>query len=361
LDGAATEAELRARLEAAAGRASEKSRFRFYFTGHGSASKGFENHTLDLWDGGEMSVRDLADALDRFPDRANVQVVMTQCYAGGFARLIFRADGTPSPADRCGFFAQRADRESAGCSPDPELRDEYSVPFIAALRSRGGVGAAEAHAFALIHDRSIDVPVTTSSEFLRFTFKTPPDLASDGRDWAWLIAGSDPIEARVAREIASGLGFQPIGGESLTARIGREIAQATASVDAADARYRETREGFDALAEPLYREVSARHPIFETQFGARFGAAQCLTPDRLAEAKKAVFAHPLFASMRKAYTARDSAYGELQGLVAVRARWERLRYLTETRALRDLLAAPGSEEARRTYDRLRRCEARPFL
>ncbi len=160
-----------------------------YVTAHGEKSEDRRNPfetSIMLWNGEKLVVSELVRLLDTLPEGVRVVAVMVQCYTGGFARMIYdEADPENGLAkqNRSGFFATVHDREAAGCTPDVEEANyvEYSTYFWEALggRSRTGkpvtppdydgdgkVSFAEAHAYTVIHADTIDLPLTTSNEFL---------------------------------------------------------------------------------------------------------------------------------------------------------------------------------------------------
>jgi hypothetical protein len=147
-----------------------------------------DNRAL-LWSGTELSVGALAKTLDEGARQRQVRVVVTSCYSGGFADIVF-AGAAPeqgaADSDRCGFFASEWDQVSSGCDPDPDRRTQqgYGMHFLQALRgrSRGGqllakkvidfnhdgrISLLEAHTRARLTSASIDVPTTTSERWLR--------------------------------------------------------------------------------------------------------------------------------------------------------------------------------------------------
>lgn len=185
-----------------------------YFTGHGGGAEdpneydyyddetgeyrepdqqSYNEHdtVLYLWDDDEVTASEFAAQLDRLPEGVTVVMVMVQCFSGGFAHTIFHeADAELGLARhvRAGFFSQRHDRYSAGCTPEINKADyqEYSSFFWAALGGRtragepigerglgadydgsGTVSFAEAHAYAVIESNTIDVPIRTSGALLR--------------------------------------------------------------------------------------------------------------------------------------------------------------------------------------------------
>jgi hypothetical protein len=142
-----------------------------------------------LWGAQSLNAADLARLLDRTPTARPVLLVMTSCFSGGFAELVFsEADSAKGPARpvRCGLFASTWDREAAGCDPNPSRRQQqsYGLYFLNALRHAdrdgrplaaaaidfdhdGQVSPLEAHAYLRIAARSISVPTTTSERWLR--------------------------------------------------------------------------------------------------------------------------------------------------------------------------------------------------
>ena len=159
-----------------------------YFTGHGSLEDGSDDASrFDLWRGPGLLVGGLAAMLAPVPKRAPVTLLMVQCHAGGFARLLFPGgDATKPPLDNrlCGFYASIAALPAAGCTPSLDEADyhDFTGYFVAALTGKdrlgrpstgadydrnGRVGMDEAFCWAMVNDDSIDTPVCTSDEFLR--------------------------------------------------------------------------------------------------------------------------------------------------------------------------------------------------
>jgi hypothetical protein len=164
-------------------------RLLLYFTGHGGKTikKNTQNTKMYLWNQSSMPVSELVKRLDKLPTQTPVVMVMVQCYSGGFANVIFK-EGDPKKglADhpRCGFFATVHNRLAAGCTPDINEANyqEYSSYFWAALNGRNRLGQviqkpdydrdglisfAEAHAYALLSSKTIDISIKTSDAFLR--------------------------------------------------------------------------------------------------------------------------------------------------------------------------------------------------
>ncbi len=161
----------------------------FYVTAHGERSDDRKNPyetSIMLWNDEKLSVSEFVRLLDSLPEGVNVVAIMVQCYTGGFARFIYdKADPENGLAkqNRCGFFDTVHDREAAGCTPDVDETTyvEYSTYFWEALAGHtragkpvvapdydedGSISFAEAHAYTVLNADTIDLPLTTSSEFL---------------------------------------------------------------------------------------------------------------------------------------------------------------------------------------------------
>lgn len=184
-----------------------------YVTDHGIKKADETNNVIVLWGERDLSVRDLGQALDQQPPERRVVSVMAQCFSGSFAALTHQGGDPASPLaehDRCGFFAAPPDRPAAGCSPrdDEALYDDYTTRFFAALggldrRGRpaapadadadGRVSYDEAHFAAITLERTQDVPVSTSEEFLRNARPGWLDEVSrDRRPLARIVASARP-------------------------------------------------------------------------------------------------------------------------------------------------------------------------
>ena len=199
-----------------------------YFTGHGSPvpSSEFTNNKYDLWNGGALTVTDLATSLKAFPKTTPVTLLMVECFSGAFGNVLFDdADPTGKLADRkvCGFFASIPTREAAGCTPEVNEANyrDFTSYFVAALTGTdrlgkpvsgadynrdGKVGMNEAFCYSLIHDDSIDTPVCTSDVFLRRFIKTAdPDIFLNRYD---KVRGwGTPAQTAVLDELSASLGL----------------------------------------------------------------------------------------------------------------------------------------------------------
>jgi hypothetical protein len=186
LQGASTSVNLRRSLQQLT--ASPGMPIFFYFTGHGHFNQtNTDNNGIYLWGDQQVSVQQLSRMLDRLPAETPFITMMSQCYSGSFANLIYKG-GDPKQGialqTRCGFFATIKTEPSVGCTPEVNEADyqDYSSSFYAGLSGRdrlgqpvasadynqdGRVAYAEAHAFAKVEEQTTDLPISTSEAWLQ--------------------------------------------------------------------------------------------------------------------------------------------------------------------------------------------------
>ena len=181
--------------------------------GHGSPAEGKQPAVLELWGPeGRVSPEALAAALDSKREGPTA-FVLGQCHSGAFTPLMFsggRPGGSIARPARCVFAAAPADREAAGCTTDLSSADAnaYMAQVTEALKStdradydgNGHVSLAEAHAYARIHDPTVDVPVSSSARWLAATLeKRAPDI--ERLDLRRLVAQTPEPERTVLRTL----------------------------------------------------------------------------------------------------------------------------------------------------------------
>jgi hypothetical protein len=145
--------------------------------GHGAKATETEPAAIELWGPDDrVTAKDLAKALAR--RGRPTAFVLGHCHSGAFADVAY-VGGDPKNAlaapSRCVLAAVPADREASGCTPDigDPSAPAYLAQFATALTSEaadydrnGTITLEEAHAFAVIEDRTVDVPVRTSELFV---------------------------------------------------------------------------------------------------------------------------------------------------------------------------------------------------
>jgi len=194
----------------------------FYFTGHGSLNrKDQNNNAMILWNEQRVSVKELAKILDQMPASKPVVTVMSQCYAGAFANLIYKSGDPRQPIakqSRCGFFATIKTLPSVGCTPEVNEADykDYSSSFYAGLTGRsrinqpvptadydfnGRVAYNEAHAFAKIDDVSTDLPISTSESWLQNQASQQNQYAIFSKPMSRLLVTARPEQRHVVNSL----------------------------------------------------------------------------------------------------------------------------------------------------------------
>ncbi len=148
--------------------------------GHGAPAYDEQGASLELWGSdSRLEVQELAKTLDKLGLQQPLAMVLGHCHSGAFTDLMYEGGdskkGLAKPT-RCVHAAVPGDREAAGCTPDiedPSARAYLSV-IARALREKhrsdfnhdGTISLDEAHAFAKIYDQTIDVPVSSSEQWL---------------------------------------------------------------------------------------------------------------------------------------------------------------------------------------------------
>ena len=335
-----------------------------YLAGHGDHGDKPRDNTMGLWAGGSISAAELAELLDAFGRARPVQLVVTTCYGGGFADVVFTgADPALGAAQvlRCGFFATSADLPAAGCDPNPEddaqhasyvrhfwhaLVDEddtgHPLPLATLdLDGDGVVSPLEAHTRARLMASDVDVPTTTSERWLRA--KAPehgPRVAAPVAEDEWLI-----------RELGrqTGLGEDR---QQLQAQLKALEQQATRAQTDADDRRADEDDTFAALAGALL----ARWPILDDPWHPGFTALVSGEHDAIATFLALAPERVDYRQAVEATNSADDAFWELRRRIAPIARLARA---LETRELAGRLKAKGGADWE-TYQSLLACERRPF-
>ncbi len=281
LQGAATRGNLQNWFNATANQNVNRPLF-FYFTGHGIKNEEDPNNNyLLLWKNKLVSVQELSQMLDKLPPETPVVTMMAQCFSGSFANIIYRGGDPNKPIaiqSRCGFFATIKTLPSVGCTPEVNEADyeDYSSSFFAGLSGinrtgekvasadynrDGKVSYAEAHAFAKVDEKTMDLPVSTSEVWLQ-------EMAGEnGQQKIWnqeissLLSTARPERKYVVNFIVNRFNFDPQksyleNGNGLSAKIlENEVERAyflRLGMELVNiGMEREIREGFDRNAQAI--------------------------------------------------------------------------------------------------------------
>lgn len=139
-----------------------------YVTDHGGKNpEDLSNNSISLWHQ-HLSVRRLERLIAMVPQGVRVVMMMSQCFSGSFAGLLYDPNRPGQPyGDVCGYFSSTADRPAYGCYPENRGKDNvgHSFRFLEALSKTDSL--LEAHAHVLLADRTPDVPHRTSDAYAR--------------------------------------------------------------------------------------------------------------------------------------------------------------------------------------------------
>ncbi len=215
---AATRENLRLWFERAASALGKGDTVLLYVTDHGTLNREDESdNRITLWGEDEsIGVGELGQLIGMLQPSVRVVALMSQCFSGSFANLIFGGaeDRLPRP-NLGGFFSSTADRPAYGCYP--ENRDKYNVGhsfrFLDALESGGSF--ATAHREVLVTDRTPDVPLRASDFYLESLVRARAESLGTEFDSlvdqllgkAWQDKGAWEPEIRLLDRIGESFGY----------------------------------------------------------------------------------------------------------------------------------------------------------
>jgi hypothetical protein len=292
-------------------------RLLIYVSGHGGKGEPTANGRLSTWERGEISVKDLGEALDQFKPEVDVIVVMVQCYSGAFANILFEGGNPDRPVARhrrAGFFATVDSRPAAGCSADTKIADyrEYSTSFLAALcgKSRQGeaieaddidddgeISFVEAHAYAVETSPTIDICFRTSDRYLQTQSRldpTDPKLVPEQAELDELRKYADPIRRHSLEYLVQDLKLPAENAMTEAIRASKRL-----SFDrrrSKQPRY-DAQDEADKQARQIEDDLLVRWPFLESGWHPQTQALLAEHPDDLVQA---IQSHPAFAKWDQA-------------------------------------------------------------
>ncbi len=189
-----------------------------YVTDHGTQNTDdLWNNRITLWGRGEyLEATELRRLIARLDPGVRVVQLMSQCYSGSFANLMYRqADDALPSGEVCGFFSSTRERPAYGCYPETRNKENvgHSFRFIEALAAGYDFGGA--HNQVLVSDDTPDVPLKTSDVYLESLLRessrlrgVPPDSAIDDLlHEAWRDAAKWEPEIRLLDRISESFGY----------------------------------------------------------------------------------------------------------------------------------------------------------
>jgi thiol-disulfide isomerase/thioredoxin len=355
-----------------------------FVTDHGNAARnGPGSGSISLWRE-QLTVREFRLLLDRLSPQVQVVTVMSQCYSGAFADLMYDHGGAEPSGNTCGFFATSAEERAFGCYPEGQARDRigYAFEFIDALGRFASV--TQAHLQVVRSDNTPDRPRRTSDAYLSALVAkeatarriTVDEFADSLLAGAWHHAASYESDIRLLDAIGEAFGtFSPRSLAELKSRE-RDLASQAQQLKGYSDRWNAA--SID-IKESALRAFFARHSEWRAQLDER--VFEQLVPDGRA-ATLAAFLHQLNAFARQSDTwaklerfrSAASRGSEAGWRFEVRkAAADRMRTILMTVAGRELLATadpkagPGNQSSanqsgdrateRRVLEALLRCEA----
>ena len=350
-----------------------------YVTAHGGRGGKDNKHNtrIWMWDRQSIDAAKLAAWIKALPEGVSVMTVQVQCYSGGFSHLIFEENNASkgdSAREICGFYATVHDREAAGCTPDVNEAnyDEFSSHFWAALRGKtrldkpvsgcdydgdGQVSFEEAHAYAILVSRNIDIPVKTSDAFLRAhsaqRSEEKENLLAVDTPYSELLKRARPVEREVLEGLSKQLG---VGGEERGAEVAEKAKELGEALKKIDAKLKAQKKTLDGERIPIARTVRNRWPELKNKHSP--GAVRLLSDAKLREEfVTLVESHPKFERWGELKKQRAQLEEEELELEKEYATYRRLVWALESVALAANLEKVADEEKRSRYRRLLKAEA----
>ena len=133
----------------------------FAVTDHGAPDPtGGWRTSIELW-GEQLNVDELYQDLQLIPSEVHIQLWMSQCYSGGFAKIAAMDQRV------CGAFSAAANRPAYGCTTFPTQRgmQGHFTTFTEALSKVGRLDFASR--YTAEHDETPDTPHLSSDAFAR--------------------------------------------------------------------------------------------------------------------------------------------------------------------------------------------------
>jgi len=357
-----------------------------YVTSHGGRSGNKDNKfntKIWMWNRRTLEASRLAGWIAKLPEGVRVMTVMVQCYAGGFSHLIFDENNEKKDSvDRrlCGFFATVCDREAAGCTPDVNEAnyDEFSSHFWAALRGKtrmeeqaghcdydgdGRISFEEAHAYAILASRNIDIPVKTSGAFLRVHSR----LRSEKEEDKELLGLETPYSVileragKVDRAVLEGLSRRlNLKGENRGTKARDGVSALAKKIRKVEEEKKAHKKKFDSARGVISRDLRNRWPALENRHSP--GAVRLLSKEkRQSQFVSAVEEHPSFEEWSKLRAERSELGDRDLQLSKEYASWRRFLRVFENVAYAANLPVICEEAVTGTYFRIITAEQEGFF
>lgn len=335
------------------------------YNGHGDIQPDNTLHNnLLLWNDTSLNVGELHALIGHITPEAEVRFVLTQCFSGAFASLVYETpDGTSlSPQSRCGFLAESDRRESEGCdlsTNQAEFRD-YTTYFFAALNGKTRLGEAipmdeinldgsgevsfrDAHLYTLRNAHSSDLSRSTSEVYmerwqpwyLRWNSFGPRKPDSDYHHAQHFVAQQHQLPAK---------GLARLRAEH------RLQTKEQARSEHAYSQYQEVRTQRDALQQALATSLPDL-PEVNMEYLATAPDAE------LYQLAQVIQESELYPQLVQAQAAAEQATAQWQSAVRDRTQGKKILRLARLARLEANFARYGSAQARRDLGHITSCES----
>jgi hypothetical protein len=318
-----------------------------YVTAHGGRGDGKEAHNtkLYLWNMQAIKMTDLVVQLDKISPQVPVALVMVQCYAGGFANVIFNGGNPkkgPTAANRCGFYATVQTRPAAGCTADINEANyqEYSSFFWSALRGKsrvdeeipppdynndGEISFDEAHAYAVLASETIDIPIKTSGALLRSLSKTKVkgrhDLLTADSPYSQLLSLATPSERAILEGLSRQLELQ---GDNRAKAARDKAALLLKDKKSLEAKKKKAYADAGKLVKPIRVALVNRWPELTNAWNPQ---VQEFLGSESATIIKTIESHPKYAEFNRRYKAAEAMSYDI---LKIDKRWAKTQRVLRT-------------------------------
>ena len=343
----------------------------FIFNGHGGYDKkDTSKNTFLLWGNSSYSVNEFSKLLDKVDNAVPMRFVFTQCYSGGFERLVH-----PNAADsnelvdspRCGFFAEAADRKAEGCSSGINAADyrDYSTYFFAALSGKtrqgkalpenpdrnndGEVNLYEAHLYTLAQAHSTDLPRSTSEVYLE---RWQPWYLR----WFFAGEGRGNVYAKLANNLARDLRVPT--DQSVQRSV---ISKKRRRLDRADKKLKKERQQLQrAITELRFNiryALEQRWPELANRGAEKY---QQFINNKVEMVNKFIINHDNWTRVLNGYKRFEEISNERLEIEREVTRFDKLGRLNKLARLRQQFEEHATLEQKADYQQLLACEKQPL-
>jgi len=369
--GSTVRSELEPRLKKDFSDLQQGDRGLFIFNGHGLHDK--ENTSKNqflLWEKTAFNVSEFSSLLNNVDNAVPMRFVFTQCYSGGFERLVHPAAADNNElvdAPRCGFFSEAADRQAEGCSSSIQTKDyrDYSTYFFAALGGKtrqgealpenpdrnddGEVSLYEAHLYTLAQAYSLDLPRSTSEVYLE---RWQPWYLR----WFFAGEGRGNVYAKLANDLA----------RELSVPTEQSVQRSVIS---------KKRRRLDRQTKKLKKErVQLRVAMKELRYNIRYQLEQSwpkfsklsadsyleLSNDEVKKARKFITRHDDWTTLQRGYKRYYEISAEQLDIGRKLTQFDKLRRLNKLARLRQQFDENATVQQKADYQRLLGCEKLPL-